>query len=220
MKEVKIRLLYPSTVKHEEVEAALKAFGKFSGFGVLHDHAAVEGQDALRGVRNGKSVRSIVTSPSPTVQHYDFMPGISEIFFTKDIIPMALTPNRMVELVDNGLDYLKGEPRIGVARQGEGAVVSLFRIRQLSPEGVMMDGAPYRLEAETGLRAKAIEVAVGHELGHVLGRKSHCPTSGCIMQENENFIDFVERFVKQRVDFCRECCSVIGSNVNRMQYDF
>lgn len=220
MKDLRIRLLYPQSVKHEEVKAALKGFERFREFGVLYDHAVVDDKYSLRGVKNARAVKGIITADEPVVPYYAFMPGISEIFFPKDVIPFGLTPHRITELVDNGLGHLKGEPRIGVARQNEGAVVSLFRVRQLDSEGRGMAADPYRATTETNLGAKAIEVAVSHMLGNVCGKREHCPTAGCIMQENENYIDFIERFVKQKVDFCRDCSSKIRSSISRLMFDY
>ena len=206
MKELKVRILHPPSVTAEEVKAALRGAERFRAYGVVCDHADVTLKSALLDVKNGRRVRELVTSPEPVVHFCDLGFGVWEAFFPKSVLPLGLTPSRMREAVDESEAY-KLEPRLGIARANEGALVSLSRIRE-SATG----GSPHRSEPDTAL--KAIEMAVVHELGHVLGRKDHCARQGCVMQGNENYLDFIERFVRKGVDLCWECSSMISSSIS------
>ncbi len=212
MKDIRIRLLYPSSVRQEEVRAALRGMEKFRECGVGHDCAGLGDDDrkALRGVRNGSSVKSILESPEPVVRYADLLGDISELFVSKDTLPLGLTPSPMSELV-GGEFSTRLERRVGLSRECMGALVSLSHSRGM--EGGM-PSAPYRDGRDPGLALKSIELAVRHELGHLFGRR-HCRNESCVMQENRDFADFIERFVRKNLDFCRDCSGAIGSFICR-----
>ncbi|MEW6036553.1 MAG: hypothetical protein AB1529_08130 [Candidatus Micrarchaeota archaeon] len=212
MKDVRIRLLYPSSVRPEEVRAAMRGMDRFRDFGALHDCAELGRGDraALRGVRNGSSIKSILASPAPVVRYADLLGDISELFVSKEILALGLTPSPMSEFVGEEFST-RLERRVGVSRECVGAVVSLSQARAM--EGGMQ-AAPYRNLSDPGLALRSVELAVRHELGHVFGKR-HCRNEGCLMQENRDFPDFIERFVRKNLDFCRDCSAAIGSFICR-----
>ncbi len=217
MKEVRVRLLYPASVKPEEVGAALRGMERFRTYGVLHDSAGLRGNDkeALRGVSNGKTMKRLVTSPELVMSPVDLHVDVVGMLFKRDIIPVGLTPVRMNELVGEEFS-VKKEPRLGLSRGGIGAIVSLFKPREMETASTDASVPVYRNGMDSGIALKSIELAVMHELGHVFGVQGHCENKGCLMQANENFADFIDRFVIPGVNFCRNCSSTISCAVNRM----
>ncbi len=221
MKDVRVRLLYPSSVKPEEVSAAIRGMERFRTYGILHDEAQVGGggKAALKGVRNGKSIESILLSALPTVAYCDIHGSFSEFFRTSDTIPIGLTPARMNKLAEVEFST-RLEPSLGLSREREGAIVSLFRSREMAAGALDMAVPPFRNGMDLGFALKSVELAVAHELGHVFGRKEHCGKEGCLMQANRDFADFIDRFVIPGVDFCRDCSSTISCAINRMIVPF
>jgi hypothetical protein len=204
MKEPRVRLLYPPSVTREEMVSALRGMERFNRFGVISDEACLSsGKIALKGVTCSGSISRIVAAPSP-VTPFDMRINFSEVLFPRDIIPIGLTPLQMRQLI--GEEYGdRLDAVIGLARPNLGAVVSLYRMRTI-------DGG-----TGSALGRKAVETAVAHELGHVLGVDLHCERPDCIMQANTGikagtgFEFFMERFVKAGLDFCRDCASKIHS---------
>jgi hypothetical protein len=221
MRDVRIRLLYPSSARPEEVRAAIQGMERFRAYGVLHDSAVLGDNDrtALRGVRNGKAIKRMITSPDLVVGYFDFCGDVSELVFTKDIIPVGLTPSRMSEMVGEEFSTRR-EPRLGLSRDVTGAIVSLFRARELATMSADVTVPPFRNGIEPELALKSIELAVKHELGHVFGRTGHCEKDGCLMQANRGFADFIDRFVREGLDFCGRCSSTISCTVSRMTLQY
>jgi len=217
MKDVRIRLLYPSSVKPEEVRAAVRGMERFRAYGVLHDSAGlgVNDKEALRGVSNGKAMKRLVTSPELVMSPIDLHVDVVGIIFNRNIIPVGLTPFRMKEIVGDEFS-VKKEPRLGLSREGIGAIVSLHKPREMGDASVDESVPIFRNGMDGGIALKSIELAVAHELGHVFGKTGHCEKDGCLMQANRDFADFIDRFVIPGVNFCRDCSSKISCAVNRM----
>lgn len=221
MKDVRIRLLFPPLVREDEVRAAIRGMERFRAFGVLCDCAGLGREDraALRGVRNGGAMKSMITATAPFLTFSDFHGGLWEAVVARDIIPVGLTASCMSEIVWSEYPP-KVEIRLGLSKENEGAIVSLFRIRGITAAAGQSDATPYRAGAEEKLALKAIETAVVHELGHVFGKKGHCEKEGCVMQANRDFADFMDRFVMAGADFCRNCAATVNSAVCRMAASF
>ncbi|MCI0504142.1 hypothetical protein L0Y65_05535 [Candidatus Micrarchaeota archaeon] len=215
MKDVRIRLLHPPSVKPEEVGAAIRGMERFRAFGVQIDNAEL-GENCravLNGVRNGGAIKNMVNATAPAITFSDFHGGFWEALASNDILPLGLTPSCMNEIV-YGEYSSRLEIRLGLSREKEGAIVSLFRIRGIASTQTL--SGPYRTADDAGLALKAIETAVVHELGHVLGKTGHCESEGCVMQANSSFEDFINRFVRPGLDFCRECARTVNMAVCRM----
>jgi hypothetical protein len=69
---------------------------------------------------------------------------------------------------------------------------------------------------ENGLFDAAIGAAVQHKLGHIFGISQHCTDETCIMQADNGYPDFMERFVKPALDFCGRCQERIGIAVEAL----
>lgn len=217
MKDVRIRLLYPSTVRPEEVRSAMSGMERFRAYGVLHDSTDINagGPGSLKGVRNVRTMKWLLNAENPSITSVDLGGGIADFFFSNRIIPVGLTPSRISESVSSEYSTAN-ESRAGLSLEGEGAIVSLFRVRELAAGADMAAGEPNRAAATSALALDAIRLAVIHEVGHVLGVKGHCEKEGCVMQANRDFADFIERFVKAGADFCRDCSAKVNSAVCRM----
>jgi len=221
MKEARVRLLYPASVKPEEVGAALRGIERFRAYGVLHDSACfgVNDSDALRGVSNGKAMKRMVLSPDLAVGNFDLRTDVIGMIFKREIIPVGLTPTRMKEIV--GGEYAtKLEPRLGLSREGIGAIVSLHKSREMEDAGADESVPAFRSGMDMGIALKSIELAVAHELGHVFGKTGHCEKDGCLMQANRDFADFIDRFVIPGANFCRDCSSTISCAISRLSSPF
>ncbi|MEW6723275.1 MAG: hypothetical protein AB1324_08480 [Candidatus Micrarchaeota archaeon] len=207
-----VRLLFPNTVRQTEVAAARSALESFGRFGVTHDSIQVDAapggmfwkvkhMEPVRKVKHGEKIHSIITNPGAVVVGpLDLQTeSISCLWHDKDILGVGLTPWRIHEA-----EVFPDEKsrRLGLSLFGHGALVSLFMIRELGE----------------GVRESAITLAIKHEVGHVfINRKGHCGNAGCLMQENENSRDFVERFVLPALDFCRECREEIGKGIAMLE---
>ncbi|MBI5227985.1 hypothetical protein HY988_05340 [Candidatus Micrarchaeota archaeon] len=214
MREVRVRVLHSPLVTPLEVQAALKAPRRFADFGVVYDHMPVDEPKALVQVRNGRRIRDLVTSSNPEV-YWNGLPGeILGLFRRREIFAIGLTASRITERTDD--DYTpRKKPLIGFATDNEGAVLSIFGIREYFgiARGQMME---YREHCASALALRAIEIAASHELGHIFGQGSHCGQTTCIMQENRDLKDFIERFVMTSVDFCTSCRSIINRRMNEL----
>ncbi len=203
-----VRILFPSTVRPEEASSASRGVHRLSRFDVMHDQVMVDGRSTrhVRHVKRGETILDFVTSVGMPLVHPHSLRGESlwSLIYDRNIFGVGLTPNTLFEAAEES-EGRPGEPgrMTGLSMSGVGAIVSLSKARGLEP----------------GLAALAIETAVAHELGHVFKERGagHCPDAGCIMQENENFLDFVERFVKPRLDFCRSCSAEISMGVNMLE---
>ena len=156
-----------------------------------------EGCDAIRGVKHGHEIRDIITSDRPILGPMALhSERLIDAFRDLPIIGLGITSMRMEALVGDS-EFPRKEPRIGLSRKGAGAVISINRFRDLDPETA----------------SEAIQASAAHELGHVFGVRGHCSNPGCIMEENKDYLDFVDRFVRTKRDFCRACGSIIRSSI-------
>lgn len=94
MNKIRLRILTLDSVGKEGEEAAERAAGSFSRFGVFCESAGF-GREALRNVRYRSFVRDILASPE---RHCisDLATGrildiLGEVFFTKGIIGIGVT---------------------------------------------------------------------------------------------------------------------------------
>jgi len=138
------------------------------------------------------------------------------MFYSKTIYGMGITPHPLLngdemDRAQDGVATGRMAQSVGVGLIGAGGVLSVKRM----------------LETRGELGCNAISAAVRHELGHVLGVKDHCADGKCIMQENrdngvegQGYVDFLERFVKPGLDFCRSCNWKISAAVSRIRFGF
>lgn len=205
MSKTHVRLLYPSSVRPEEVRAAMAGIRRFESFGVEHDSIEIYRPNftPVRHVKRGERIHEIITATETQFVAPSLLRTESPwaLVYDKHMIGLGLTDSSLY--VDREIHsrpiYM---PLMGMAMEGAAAIVSISKIRREHPE----------------LSDMAIETAVVHELGHVfIESKAHCTTPSCIMQANENYLDFIERFVKARLDFCRLCREEVQLNVNSIQ---
>ena len=196
-----IRLLYPSAVTDYEVKSAYKAIERFAKFGLEVDQVQV-GKGNLRDVlwvRSGREIRDIINAKeSVIIDDWALRPGVLEVLLTMRIIGVGITPAPLFRM-ENGVK----EPRIGLSRHLQGALVSISSF----------------MDFEYSTSQKAIELAVAHELGHIfMEKRGHCADEKCLMQENRNCMDFLDRFVKPGLDFCRKCLYDIKTGVSMFTF--
>lgn len=141
MNRLRVRILHHASLSPAMVDAALSGARRFKPYGVEAETGTLNGR--LSDVRSGRVFRSFLRSPA-TFRKEDFMPGMAEMFFPRNVIGLGL-----VESLACG--------SAGQALRGRGAVVALGKVRTVSE-----DIAPAALAA-----------VVSHELGHVFGA-AHC----------------------------------------------
>jgi hypothetical protein len=186
MKKPRLALVFDSErVSKDERSAASRGFGKFD---VLCEQIDVlDRNGGLWLLKNGERMKGMVSSREDIRLH----PGeiiessASSWFPERNTMGLGITPMRIIDI-----SIPKGGMRgnLGVSHPAFGGLVSIARFRKLGG----------------GLSLKAIELAVAHEIGHVLGNREHC-ANDCLMQENRDYHDFVERFVKRDLGPCRDC---------------
>lgn len=191
MKNPHARIILHPTLTTRERQAVLDATRSFRPFSVGYDCVddfGKAGARALREVKRGERLHEIVMGGDAYVRTMDLRSeSLWALFFDKMMFGLGVTPFKLYEVVD-GLPA-SIEPRVGLSMPNAAAIVSIHSIRELKGDDA----------------TDAVVAAVRHELGHVFGLSGHCANESCIMQENENFLDFVQRFVKPKLDFCRDC---------------
>ncbi len=211
MREARVRLIYPSTIRQDEVQAALRGVASFSRFGVLSDSYQLTGarktdKEGLKGVRNAGMIRNLVSSERPVVQDFDFG-STWDILCNNGIIPLGVMPaplqKRFVRQYSSEM-----KPRFGTASALEGALVSVFTARQYADNHA---GDP---EAAL-ISVKAIEAVVMHELGHAFGQMEHC-RNRCMMQDDT--LGVIRGLMKDGLDFCGHCQSTISRTISQWRY--
>ncbi|MBI5046472.1 hypothetical protein HZC07_01950 [Candidatus Micrarchaeota archaeon] len=191
MAEPRVRLLYPKGTETRLIEAGMRGVKRFERFGIKVEHA-IGDKKGMEGVTASRFLERMVSAKgAQTIGRTDFSNWIEIMFGKRTIIGMALTNAPLI---------YNNEGVIGISEIRRGAVVSLSRIGRIP---------------EQDIREAALEQAVKHELGHVLGSEGHCTTAGCIMQENKHFVDFIADMVRARLDFCRRCTEEITLTANR-----
>jgi len=198
------RIIFHPVLAAHEKRAALEAVRGFQHFGVRYDCVddfGKAGMRALREVRRGEKLHEMITCGDAVVRTMDLSTeSIWALFFDKRIFGLGITPFNLYEVVDGGQRGAV-EPRLGLSMVNAAGIVSIRTIRG-------------ELDGEEA--SDAVTAAVRHELGHVFGLAGHCTNASCIMQANENFLDFVERFVKPKLDFCRDCRAALSRNLTEM----
>lgn len=229
------RLVYGRSLSGEEIVAASRGLESFSRFGLLYDRMEL-GRAALKGLRRKEDIRMAVSSEEPILLDCNWFLRMG--FLEAGRIMLGMDEGRIgVGLTAQPIaafDEPERRRMVGVSRFDSGAVVSVARLRELyRPAGAYRDGG-------AGAYPEAVKFAVMHEVGHILierdrggdwaldaegeeasGRseaKSHCPNKGCIMQENENARDFVERFVRPALGFCADCSARISSRLCSLRF--
>jgi hypothetical protein len=219
MNEARVRLIFHESLGTRERLAALAGARAFAKFGVTCDCAGACDMKALRHVKAGASLGRMVRAENPVVRVGDLLyESIWEfVLYSKTIYGIGITPHPLLDgdatdLIRDRAASGRGVHAVGLSVFGAGGLVSVQRM----------------LETKGELGERAISAAVRHELGHVFlkggedrdhkGRDSHCTDETCIMQANENYADFIERFVKPGLDFCRHCQGRIGAAVNRIRH--
>jgi len=198
----RIRLLYPSSLTDYEVKSASRALERFAKFGLEVDQVQV-GKGSLRDVlwvRSGREIRDVINAKEKViVDDWALRPGVLQVLLTMRIIGVGITPAQLFRM-ENGVK----EPRIGLSRHQQGALVSISSF----------------MDFEYSTSQKAIELAVAHELGHIFIDRSerHCPDKNCLMQENKDCMDFLDRFVKPELDFCRKCLYDIKNGIRMFTF--
>lgn len=203
-----VRIIYPpSRVSEREVQAVARGVKRFERFGVLCETREAS-HKAVRDVKRGGLVHRAVTSETAvTVNPMDLQTdALRYILHEKVALGLGVTPVQLFGLNDSPLegasDLPTREALIGVGKFDASAILSLFRFRQAMPD--------------EQLRLAAIELAAVHETGHLFidSKGVHCQNDSCVMQENRGLLDFLERFVKPQLDFCRECAGKISVRVS------
>jgi len=192
MQTAHARIILHPALTAQEKQAALHAAHGFRHLGVEYDcidDFGRAGMKALRSVKRGERLHELIMGGDALVRTMDLSAeSLWVLFFDKKMLGLGVTPFKLYEVID-GLPS-SVEPRIGLSLPDAAGIVSIHTIRG---------------ELKGDEATDAVTAAVRHELGHVFGLHGHCANASCIMQENENFLDFIERFVKPKLDFCREC---------------
>lgn len=191
-----VRFLFHPALNDHEKKAALDGARSFHAFSVGYDCLDV-GRRSLRDmhpVRRGEKLHGIITENRTVISLMDLAcESPWALIFNKRMFGAAITTAQLHEREEpeggEGMGAAAIKPMLGLSFTGAAAVISVFALRSL--------------DAET--EALTIEAAVRHELGHVFGLRGHCTGASCIMQANENYLDFVERFAKARLGFCTGC---------------
>ncbi len=198
MNEVRVRLIFHDSLGTRERLAALTGAREFAKFGVICDCADTGKRNAADGIMRGDAIVKMITSGKVVVGAADLgHEPILSFFFKKErsIFGLGITPYQLGLAGENGA--VNGS--LGVSRPGAAGVVSAWMMMKTGGD----------------LGGKAISAAVRHELGHIFGITPHCTDEKCIMQANHDYADFIERFVKLGLDFCRECQAKISAGVGR-----
>ena len=196
MEKASLALIYDRrSVSPDEARSALRGMERFARFGLGCEGIEVSDRKAVAGVKRGERIAGIIGQERAVLSVLDLRAmGIREFFGNeRKALGVGLMAGELLSLRDEG-----AERATGLSHEGSGGVVTLRRIRLLEPRVASM----------------AIEAAVAHEAGHILGIGGHCKDEGCLMRENQRLEDFIEITVKMARDICRRCESVIGTYVS------
>lgn len=197
-----LRILYPKGVSQEQADAALKGVSeRFARFGLMCEAAQVgmrRGESIkARDVYAGEQLVSLVTMESPVISAYDLhCESFIGSLHSKRVFGLGITDRPLRQMPET--EYGRIAPVIGVAYPGRSGIVSISGFEALSDEEAL----------------KAIGIAAGHEAGHVLGRFGHCEKPDCVMGQNTDREDFIQRFVRQGRELCRDCARTINASVS------
>jgi hypothetical protein len=200
MKRPKIALLYhPRVIDERERAAAAEGLGEFRRFGIICEEINVEG--SVSRVKRGAILKNAINSTDVSVHPFD----LHHIPISEFLRGLLSPPDTMGIAVTGAVLFEIGEGerlrRLGISAHGIGGIVSISRLREVCY-------ARQKLEA--------IRLAVMRQTGHVIGRPDHCSSDGCLMQENKDHMDFVERFAERNPEFCRDCRDRISDGISKL----
>lgn len=202
----KLVLVYnPRVTDADQRRAAMSGLERFRNFGVK-----IEGLDTdhqkVGLVRCGDTLKRLAELRSDAVLRFPDLRHLSaanvwHILLGRELSTgVAITTSSLVlEKAEGDLVDADGKV-IGLGMIGMGAVVNVGAFGTI--ENIEVNDA-------------AIRLAVIHEIGHVFGIEGHCKQKDCVMQENADKKDFIERFVIPGLDFCGYCSSVIRGQISR-----
>lgn len=202
----KLVMVYsPKVVRANERVAATRGLERFKPFRVGVEEIDVDRQK-VGLVKCGEALKRMATSNRDMVITYADLGCLSaanvwHFILNRELTTgIALTTFNLLPARDEGELVNESGRSIGLGMVGMGAVVNVRAFEAIE---------------DATVRDSAIRLATIHELGHVFGINGHCKQPTCVMQENKDKKDFVERFVIPGLDFCRECVSVINKEVSR-----
>jgi hypothetical protein len=201
MNRLKLAVLYHQrSLTDEERSAAMEGIRKFERFGVLCGQVDV-GSGSISGIKRGRLLRnSILASDFKfhefDIKHIPVAEALWGFFRRYDTMGIAVTEAFLCHS-----DGEKVSRSLGVSEFGVGGMVSVSRLRELCYRKILPD---------------AVRLAVMHETGHILGMKGHCTSENCLMQENKNTLDFVQRFVEKDLKMCGNCEGIVAAGVSNL----
>jgi predicted Zn-dependent protease len=219
-------IIFKPTLSPAEFDATARALNRFMGGSVEYDVRHASDPRAAENVRMGGQLLRALRSEGPLrIDTTGFlMPELGTPLDQlrregRGAIGIGLT-NEPLFAARNGVE----QEELGVGLYRRGAIVSVAGLRRRFG----FDRRTGRCERDADVAMRALELAVCHELGHVLiesyGRsgknpveEAHCPYSSCLMQENSGLGDFVERIVRRGFGFCRECTQRIGMELGLLR---
>ncbi len=239
MKNVRLKLLYPPGIQREHTASARAGLDYFKRFGVMIEEASVKAPKALRGVHLGFEVARIITRNVPLNPHTDlsyntFRGGLYEFIYGSGVLPVGLTPFHLFQTEGEGVTA-----HLGLSRFRNGAVASIARASMLDPSlqrptiqkifiheagHIFIQGYPNgQMKPKNGIlrivRSETEDKAPiekPQEGSATNGLDTHCKNEGCIMQENKNVDDFVERVVKPGLELCGDCQAQVSMTISEL----
>jgi hypothetical protein len=197
MKEARIRLIYNDSLGRIERQAAYNGARSFAEFGVKYDFTDASNRNALKQVKFGEKLGSMVNAETPLVELKEFKhETLLERILKKDIIGIGITPRTLWTPAGGEIQMNHG---VGIA--GVGGVVSTFLFSR-----------DERLRRDPQLLERAITAAVRAVVGQVFGVTNHPAGVPCMMNSTR---DFVEAVVQQGLDFCHDCRVTISVGITR-----
>jgi hypothetical protein len=182
MKRVTLRLIYPSSVASELLDAADAGLKPFRRFNVIAESSCADEKGAFKGVKFSKTLREVVSSAG-TIQ-LDMLPKNPFGDFGK-VFGIILTPHRMQKAEGDIIVTLSAS-----ARQSGYAILSLDKLRDPRFSNIL---APM----------------VKREAARIFLSGGICADGNCLMQDITRFADFVARIVVPNLDFCKDCFHAI-----------
>jgi|GEM_PF-6609508 len=187
MRKETFRILHPYYVPSKLVDAAENGLKSLRRFKAIADSVCSDGKSAFRGVRYSAPLRSAASAVDSI--RLDRLPsGIFDDFGS--VLGIALTTHRLLR--PHGEDMLVFSSATAYKRY---ALVSYYKLSDESPE----------------VFAKMVQRQAGFLL-----IPTRC-TAECLLQGVSDFNDFVEKCVTPDRDFCGDCSSKLGTEMNRLR---
>lgn len=207
-REPLVGLFCAKSVRAAERNTAVRGLERFRTFGVQCEPTTTEPtKEDMKLIKNPATVERILATPQGkpvTIGYNDLDANVWEMLFPRLMIPVVLIPQELLETSheNNGQARDTMKRRLALALKGRGGVVSLAKIRTLE---------------DPKLAADTLAIAVVHTIGQILLGPNNCRNTNCVRHENNDFVDFVERFVRTKLDFCKRCAVEIGINAVRLK---